>query len=379
MKRIVKILIIILVLNLLTGCWDRRDLEDRVPILAIGIDFAEDKNNQVAKKNKIKITIQAPIPAKMAEKGGDNVTWVVTATGNTIAEAINEMQTKMNQKLFFGHLRIIVFSQELAKTGIRQHLNFFRNLPEIRRLSWLLVAKKSAEDVIKAKPKLESISAVYLMHMLNNGVNMGQIPNLRLGDFYVKLADPGAQPSAVLVKANKDVIDYIGLGVFEGDELVGTLSESEAIYYQRILGVNDKGSLVISDPTTEIDRLTIKIEGVSTYLRPKFENKELVMHINTEVEGKVIEQLNQSNLSKEKVVRRIEKRIEIKLKKEIKKLIRKTQDKFQADIFGVGEYVRAYYPNYWNSIEWHNKYPKLKIDVETQAYIRQVGMIKYRD
>ncbi|GAB6099679.1 Ger(x)C family spore germination protein [Halanaerocella petrolearia] len=379
MKKIVKLLIIILLLNLLSGCWDRRDIEDRVPILAIGIDFVEAEKKQVTKENKIKVTIQAPIASKMAEKGGEDVTWVVSSVGNSIAGAINNLQNKMNQQLFFGHLRVIVFDQQLAKEGINKYLNFFRNLPEVRRLSWLLVSQNGARNVIKSKPKLESVPAIYLMHMLNNGVDMGKIPNLRLGDFFIHLSNPGEEPAAVMVKANKEEIDYIGLAVFEEDKFVGSLSESETIYYQRILGVNDKGNLIISDPTTEIDRLTISVEEVYTYLKPKLKADQLIININIETETKITEQLNQSNLSREEVVREIESRIENKLRKEIRTVIQKTQNKFQSDIWGVGEYVRAYYPDYWQNITWSQKYPQIKLKVDVQAYIRQVGMIKFQD
>ncbi|GAB6137130.1 Ger(x)C family spore germination protein [Halanaerobaculum tunisiense] len=379
MNKIVKILIIILLLNILTGCWDRRDIEDRVPVLAIGIDSIKQEDSEVTKKNKVKVTIQAPIASKMEEKGGEDVTWVVSSVGNSIAGAINNLQDKMNQQLFFGHLRVIVFNQQLAKEGLNKYLNYFRNLPEIRRLGWLLVSQNGAESVIKSKPKLEAIPAIYLMHMLNNGSDIGKIPDLRLGDFFVQLSNPGQEPIAVMIKSNEEEIDYIGLGIFEGDKFVGSLSEAETIYYQRILGVNDKGNLIISDPTTEIDRLTIKIEEVTTNLKPELVDDNLTLHINTEVEARVTEQLSQSNLSREKIVREIETRIENKMKQEMITIIKKTQNKFQADIWGIGEYVRAYYPDYWDKIDWHQKYSEINLQVEVTAYIRQVGMIIFQD
>ncbi len=364
-------------MNLLTGCWDRRDIEETVPVLGIGIDFIKEEERELTKSSRVKVTVQIPIPANMEQ--GEDVVWVMSSVGESIAGAIDNLQNKLNQELFFGHLQVIIFSQDVAKEGINKFLNYFRNLPQIRRLSWLLISENNAEDIIKSEPKLESIQALYLSHMLNNGAKTGRIPDLRLGDFFIRLSNPGQESTVVMIKANKEIIDYIGLAVFDGDEFVGSLDQPETLYYQRLMGTSGSGSNLVlsSDPTTEIDPLTIQIQEVSSKIRPIVKNKELKMNINIKVEAKVIEQLNQSNLGREKIVHQIEKRIENKIKSEVDKVIRKTQKKFQSDVWGFGEYVRAYYPSYWQKINWKQKYSKIKFNLEVKAYIRQVGMIKF--
>ncbi|TDX51757.1 Ger(x)C family spore germination protein [Orenia marismortui] len=377
MRKIVKLLIIIMLINLLTGCWDRRDIEETVPVLGIGIDFIKEEERELTKSSRVKVTVQIPIPANMEQ--GEDVVWVMSSVGESIAGAIDNLQNKLNQELFFGHLQLIIFSQDVAKEGINKFLNYFRNLPQIRRLSWLLISENNAEDIIKSEPKLESIQALYLSHMLNNGAKTGRIPDLRLGDFFIRLSNPGQESTVVMIKANKEIIDYIGLAVFDGDEFVGSLDQPETLYYQRLMGTSGSGSNLVlsSDPTTEIDPLTIQIQEVSSKIRPIVKNKELKMNINIKVEAKVIEQLNQSNLGREKIVHQIEKRIENKIKSEVDKVIRKTQKKFQSDVWGFGEYVRAYYPSYWQKISWKQKYSNIKFNLEVKAYIRQVGMIKF--
>ncbi|OCL28426.1 hypothetical protein U472_00635 [Orenia metallireducens] len=377
MKKVSKLIIIILIMNILSGCWDRRDIEATVPVLGVGIDFVEEKDRNLTKSNKVKVTIQVPVPANMEQ--GEDVVWIISSIGESVAGAIDNLQNKLNQELFFGHLQVVIFSQDIAKEGINKYLNFFRNSPQIRRLSWLLIAEDTAEGIIKSEPKLESIQSIYLAHMLNNGVSTGRIPDIRLGDFFIRLSNPGEQATAVMLKADKEIIDYIGLGIFEGDEFVGSLNQPETLYYQRALGVpNDTSNLVLAcDPTTEIDRLTIKMQEVSSKLQPELKDGEIIMKIKLKVEAKVLEQLNKNNLGREEVVYQIERRIENKLKREIDKVIEKTQSKFQSDIWGFGEHVRAHYPNYWNKINWEEEFPKIKIITEVKAYIRQVGMINF--
>ncbi len=374
--RIRLIILLICIVLFLSGCWDRRDIEESGPILGLAIDFIEDKDRQITKSNKIKVTIQSPVPTNM--ESGEDVVWIISSEGESVAGAIDNLQNKINQELFFGHLQVIIFGQDIAKEGVNKHLNFFRNLAEVRRLSWIAVAKNKAEDIIKSKPKLEKIQAIYLTHMLNSGARTGRISDLRLGDFFISLSNPGQDPATIMLNSKNEIIDYIGLGVFKGDQLIGSLNQPESLNYQRVLGRGANSNLVIScDPTTEIDSLVVEIQEINSNVKPKLKHGKLSMDINLQLEAKIKEQLNQRNLGKEEIIAEIEQRIENKLKKEVENVIYKTQNKFQADIFGFGEYIRAYYPKYWQKIKWREEYSNMSIKVNVKAYIRQVGMINF--
>ena len=82
-KKIVALLIIItLTAMLLTGCWDRKELNQLGIAMAIGLDKGDD--------GKIQLTSQIVRPAAMEKQGGGNEPpyELVISSGDSIFEAI---------------------------------------------------------------------------------------------------------------------------------------------------------------------------------------------------------------------------------------------------------------------------------------------------
>lgn len=59
-------------------------------------------------------------------------------------------------------------------------------------------------------------------------------------------------------------------------------------------------------------------------------------------------------------------------------LIEETQQA-HSDVFGMGEYIRAYAPSYWKAHvrdkhDWEQQYSKLSIEVKLKTHIDRVGL-----
>jgi spore germination protein KC len=52
--------------------------------------------------------------------------WILSKSGKTIDDAVNGLQGELANRVFFGHLRIIVVNQALAQTvGMQDIQDFF--------------------------------------------------------------------------------------------------------------------------------------------------------------------------------------------------------------------------------------------------------------
>lgn len=49
--------------------------------------------------------------------GGQNTVWVIEVVGHSIDDALMNLQQQISGRLFFGHLRVIVVSEAVAKKG----------------------------------------------------------------------------------------------------------------------------------------------------------------------------------------------------------------------------------------------------------------------
>ena len=80
-----------------SGCWDRTELSDQAIGLASGWDVWE--------KGGVQYSGQIIIPSKASSQkggGGEKSNFTVTATGQNVLDAVQNMQSKLSREAFFG-------------------------------------------------------------------------------------------------------------------------------------------------------------------------------------------------------------------------------------------------------------------------------------
>ncbi|MEH7748363.1 hypothetical protein V7659_25610 [Neobacillus drentensis] len=106
MKAIRKLLIVLITVFLLTGCWNRIEVNDIAIVTAIGLDLVED--------NMIRLTLQVAIPTKLGPTGGssgggkERSTFVISEKGVTVSEAYRNLQMKLSRRVFFSQSRVLL-------------------------------------------------------------------------------------------------------------------------------------------------------------------------------------------------------------------------------------------------------------------------------
>src|SRR5262245_45987903 len=110
--RYIKIILPLMLLLLLTGCWGRRELNDLAVVAGMGIDKVGDQylfSFQVCNPGEIATT-----------KGGSGKAPVTTyhIKAHTIFTAVRRLTTSTPRKLYFAHLRIFVIGESVAKEAI---------------------------------------------------------------------------------------------------------------------------------------------------------------------------------------------------------------------------------------------------------------------
>ncbi len=250
---------------LLSGCWDRLEIEDRAVILGIAIDLAESKEDleeemkeQINHSNAIgapdmpviKISAQIAVPGRIplgpGESGGATVgekpVWILNAKGHTVEEAMNALQQELADQIFLGHLRIIVVSEKYARNGLGNLNDYMRRQTDIRRTAWLAVSKGKATDIIHSSPQLERVPALYLLAMLDHSVDMGKLPNEPIGRYWIRNSNLGQEPILpYLVLKQQENVQVAGLAVFRKDKMVGATTPLQIGAYMAVNGISEGG------------------------------------------------------------------------------------------------------------------------------------------
>ncbi len=400
-KLLNRIVAALLLLPLLSGCWDRIEIEERAVVLGVSIDTVskeegEKEEDEVShinsslkapKKEMIRLAVQIALPGRIplgpgmsGGKGSESQTvWVIDVVGHSVDDAISNLQQQVSNKLFFGHLRIIIVSEAMAKRGLEDVNDFFRRNPEVRRMAWMVIAKGEALPLMKAVPKLERVPTLYMISTLDEGIKLGKFPKDYIGVFWSNVSKLGREGVLPYVDMKKEQnIGLKGLAYFVGDKLVGVSNPLEIAGYLGILGENPAGYSTYVQVQGS-DAVMVKATQRSSKIKASIKNGvphfKVDISIDLNLESKLTHDIEINNVD---ILREIEVNEEKKAKIFYEKLIMKTQNK-GSDIFGFGEIIRGKKAGYWNANiktgeNWQKIYKECTFDIGVTIKLRRIGM-----
>ncbi|OIK08427.1 spore gernimation protein GerC [Bacillus sp. MUM 116] len=389
MKRKTLIIMIFSSFILLTGCWNRRELNELSILLGLGID----KENE-----QYILTAQVVNPSEIASKqGGSGKSPVVVyqSRGETLFEAIRRITTVAPRKLYFAHLRILVFGEELAREGIGEMLDFLLRNSEVRNDFYITVSKKvKAEDVLRILTPLEKIPANSLFASLETSANAwSPTEGVTLDKLTSTIVSEGINPllTGIEIKGNvktgqmnknleqanpKTILQYKGMAVFKQDKLIGWMSEREGRAVHYALGKVKNSVGYVKCP--QGGKVVIEVFGSKSKLNTEMTKGEPKGSIKVNVKGNIAEvECPGLDLTNPKSISFLEKEAEKSLTEIIKKAIKHAQKDYRADIFGFGEALSRSAPNDWEKYkkDWNQKFSQMPFKVKVNMHIRQTGTI----
>ena len=143
---------------LLTGCWDKIEVENRAFVVAIGIDKTG---------GAYTVSITAPLLKKDGEDEGQGPQHIKTATGQTVAEAMEKLGAKTNKTLYYGQAKTLVLGEELldSKEMTANAVHAIQSKAAIDLGMNVLAAKGDAKDILTAKPPEETLPGLFMTEM----------------------------------------------------------------------------------------------------------------------------------------------------------------------------------------------------------------------
>ncbi|WP_239835836.1 Ger(x)C family spore germination protein [Solibacillus kalamii] len=385
-----KYMFILIILNfILTGCWDKRELNELAITLALGIDKVEGED-------EYEVTAQVVVPSAVSMKdgtGGATVT-LFTENGETVYEALRRMTKVSPRKIYPGHLQMLIIGEELAKEGIGESLDLLARDWELRPDFYVVVAKDvTAREILNVTTDLESIPASKMFAGLKVSEKAwAGTTGVTLDELIVNLISDGKEAvlTGIQLTGNKQIgstqqniesiskpaqIQYDNLAVFKEDRLMGWLTEQDSRGYSGITNSVKSTVTSISCPnegksTIEVTNFHSKVEGNIVHGKPE-------VNIHTKAEGKVGEVRCKIDLKNPEAIQELEKNYEKEATRIINETIDVLQEEYQSDIFGFGEAIHRANPEEWNKIKenWDEEFSDLTVNVKVDMKIRLTGTV----
>ena len=132
----------------LSGCWDRREINELAVVSALGIDKEDDIWKVTAEI--FRPTSGGGNDGNTGGGGGtaERQAWVVQGQDYTILGALRDMALKVPRRVYAAHISAIIIGEEMARQGILEFLDLWERDAEARLITKILICRGRAEDVL---------------------------------------------------------------------------------------------------------------------------------------------------------------------------------------------------------------------------------------
>jgi spore germination protein KC len=384
-----KILPIVLVL-LLSGCWDKEELNDVSIITGIAIEKGEDA------LYKLSVGSINSQELNKTSATGNTPTSIFSLEGNSVSELSNKMNIGLTRKQIYSHTRILVIDEKIAEEGFLEFLDFLERSGEFRNDFNILIAKGvKASDILKIPYAVQKDPSLKIHQQAQSLYEeWGGDPRVRLTDFITALVTPGKHPvaSVVTIKGNTKkgstvennkslepvMVVFDGIGVFKQDQLAGVLSMEDARSY---LWTEDLKQTDISVPCDGGGDAgprynDIKIISSSTEKQTNYKKGKAQLVVKIMGEADLVGTHCTDPLTKRSTFEKYEKQVEAFIEEQVKSTITKVQEEYGVDVFGFGESLNRSNHKAFNKIKgnWDQYFKEAEVKVEANVFLRRSGI-----
>ena len=437
-KKILIIILVIITIASIFGFHDMKKPEHSAYVLAIGIDKAEN--------DKILLTLSCLPPNILNKDTGVqdeedrlyNTSIVASSLEEGVALAHNYMSTNLN----FGHVRAVIFSEEIARGGISKYLISLTDNKMNDTNMNIYISKCNANKFIEnISPKLETNPVLYY-DIIEHAYKMSAATApIKLIDFLRDLYDDVKTPMATycdivnedsnkeksyvedsenknslnpsylpgnLPEKSKAKTQMLGLAVFKEDKMVGSLNNIETSNHLLIKNDVEFMYRSINAPISKINLDKAK-EDTKNKLRDKenpenriqkqnltsiqitqtrkpdikvnIDNDVPIININIPLNYVVVNTNTYSfNYLDKKYMKKLEDTLKTNLEESMYEYLQLTQKEIGLDIDSFAKYLKEKFltSQKYESYNWSEKYKDAKINVNFDLECRTPGLYKQR-
>ncbi|HOJ10034.1 MAG TPA: Ger(x)C family spore germination protein [Clostridiales bacterium] len=403
----------LLLIFILAGCYDAKEIDELTYVLAIGVDKGvADTYRLTVKFHTMKEAGGGGAGGKGGGGGGmaGGEHEIITIDALSFFTGINMINAAVPRKLNFMHAKFLVFSEEIAKTGVGEFIAPIIRFREIRRTLHVIVARGKASDFLaEYEPVVGTTLSKAMELVVAEPANIGFFAHITLNDFYNGLKSTYRQPTAILGGINKfenfredgptvpdtgnmkkkeyyageiprkggSKIEFYGTAVFNGDKMVGELTGEETRLMNILTGKFRRGFFTIEDPKAPplIVPLDVR-EQRAPDIKVKLIDGKPYINVVIRLEGDILAVQSRLNYEEDPLKTLLQDSFIKQIKNEMNTLIERCQ-KMDSDIFRFGRIVSSkfYTLQEWQNFNWIKKFKDAEVNIDMDFAIRRTGTL----
>lgn len=373
-----KLIIIICLTFLLTGCYDYKELNTLAVVSATEINKIDDTFYVTAQV----ITPQAP--DKTATIQAPFI--IYNSSGKTIQEAYRNIVNTSSRYLYSNHLQILIINEKIAKEDITEIIDYYIRNPGIRTEFYVLIGK--SDNILTNITPIDEVSSASIKNSINNNAKfLGTTSKVTFNEFANMILNPNLEivlPSIEIIdeqpkgekleNTEETKIDtkyqLSGLAIFKNNQLLTYLNKEESHSYN--IFKNNIDNTLITYECKKDKYITLEI--IASKAKVKIKNNQVT--INISLTGNLNETHCQISPNNEGSIKEITKKIEEHLNNKIASDLTEIKNTYNSDIFGFLDSIYKHDYKTYEKIKssWYEKTLKdISIKVNTDLLIIEKG------
>ncbi|MEA4969970.1 MAG: Ger(x)C family spore germination protein [Candidatus Pelethousia sp.] len=361
-KKTGKLIAMLLIGFLLTGCWDAADVSTLNLSTMVILDRKGDELSFTLELAKISATSGA---GGGGSGGGEKKTYLI-GTGKSLSEARDDLDMQMDKPLFLGTVRALILTERAAANDLAEYLFRLRENQEYRQKVNIAIIQDDPLALMESENEGDQPIGFVIDDTIHTGQKNGHTCAVTT-EKYVNdiLANRGFIVQHIGLVNKQIKLD--GYSVFRDAKLVGFipmessrglsyLLSNRPIWVYRLHG--DVGFVTVE---TELRRRKIK---------PSYQDGQIRFQVQLAFKATIqyksdvsLFPLNEQN------IQRYSEDLNQILAQEIRAAIAQSQHQFQSDYLDFGEAFRLTYPDEFERMDWMAEYPKAEVEVSTSIDI----------
>lgn len=399
---------------LLPGCAGMREIDEAAYILALGLDRGPGGNIVAS------VVVGNAVAAGRGQGGGENeisqAVRVFSASAPSLFAGLSLINTVLERQINPTHLKLIVFSADLARAGVGEHLDTFARWRQFRRTVYLSVTPGRAQDVMESLvPSIQENPGKFLEMMVATQSFVGYTPLRQMLQFYNAYKTKGESPIAIMVSPRTNLLElaqtkdaapvieidprsavrdpgalvagqppirgngplqFMGTAVFERDRMVGVLDANQSLALAIMRGEMQRSFITVPDPREPGKDMQIELSRLG---RPRVRVKRhggVTIREDLYLQGEVAGIQAQEAYETPERIEWVERAVMRWVLRECRRVFREAQS-LGTDVFGFGDRARWLVPDWpaWQQWDWQSDFRQARLDLRVKIQVDRTGLI----
>lgn len=395
------IALLLLLPILLSGCWDRDEVDELAIVVGLGVD-------KIPGNKPVLLTAQIVNPSalgKTKDGGGTEKPFIVlTGQGKTFFAATRDLAKSSPRKLFFAHCKLIVMGKDFAQSGITEMQDFLERDFQFRRTVFMAVAENTAKEILETKLDLEKLPARGIDKMMRSLLENGFIYPIDRNKFLMRMKSDAQVSFAPLIQlvdqeketknkleqvtgkpvesSEKDSVKKIQIertALFKRDRLIGVLSANESKGLLWLINKIKEDTVIFPYRAGEgEEEVSVNIFEANTNITPRITGSNITIEIRCTGSAQLRGAGNTYfTVKNQKMLKQFEQKTEKKLKEQVEQTIASAQEKYNTDFVEFAHIIHNASPAAWYRInkDWDQIFPSIKYKVTFEIDMSKTGIV----